>query len=103
MGFGHTSRERLFWKLVRENSELVNLRRLSKQITGLGFFHQSRRHFAVEVCIAPGLVVKRIEDGERGRLANQEIVPGSAFTKGTAERRKSATSFSFPGLACNGT
>src|SRR5437588_9763750 len=29
-------------------------------------------------------------------MANHEIVPGSAFTKGTAERRKSATSFSLP-------
>src|SRR5216683_406184 len=36
-------------------------------------------------------------------MANHEIVPGSAFTKGTAERRKSATSFSLPGFACSGT
>src|SRR5690242_17334877 len=36
-------------------------------------------------------------------MANHEIVPGSAFTKGTAERRKSATSLSLPGFACNGT
>src|SRR4051812_5549337 len=36
-------------------------------------------------------------------MANHEIVPGSAFTKGRAERRKSATSFSLPGFACNGT
>src|SRR5208282_6184987 len=36
-------------------------------------------------------------------MANQEIVPASAFTKGTAERRKSATSFSLPGLASSGT
>src|SRR4051794_28589280 len=36
-------------------------------------------------------------------MANHEIVPASAFTKGTAERRKSATSFSFPGFACSGT
>src|SRR5271168_648844 len=36
-------------------------------------------------------------------IANHEIVPASAFTQGTAERRKSATSFSFPGFACNGT
>ena len=35
--------------------------------------------------------------------ANHEIVPGSAFTKGTAERRKSATSFSLPGFAWSGT
>src|SRR5271170_5251834 len=56
----------LFWKLVRKNSELVNLRRLGKQIAGLGLFRQSRRHFAVEVRVPPGFVVKRIEDGERG-------------------------------------
>src|ERR1700733_12408552 len=36
-------------------------------------------------------------------MANQEMVPASAFTKGTAERRKSATSFSLPGFASNGT
>src|ERR1700756_4750297 len=36
-------------------------------------------------------------------MANHEIVPASAFTKGTAERRKSATSFSLPGFACSGT
>src|SRR6267142_4262783 len=36
-------------------------------------------------------------------MASHEIVPASAFTKGTAERRKSATSFSFPGFACSGT
>jgi len=36
-------------------------------------------------------------------MANYEIVPGSAFTKGTAERRKSATSFSLPGFASRGT
>ncbi len=36
-------------------------------------------------------------------MANHEIVPGSAFTKGTAERRKSATSFSLPGFASSGT
>src|SRR2546421_43750 len=31
-------------------------------------------------------------------MANHEVVPGSALTNGTAERRKSATSFSFPGF-----
>src|SRR5215468_10589559 len=36
-------------------------------------------------------------------MANHEVVPGSALTSGTAERRKSATSFSLPGFACNGT
>src|SRR6202022_4641194 len=36
-------------------------------------------------------------------MANHEIVPTSAFTKGTAERKKSATSFSFPGFASSGT
>src|SRR5262249_26368525 len=36
-------------------------------------------------------------------MANHETVPGSASTRGTAERRNSATSFSFPGLACSGT
>jgi len=30
---------RLFWKLVRKNFDLVNLRRLIKQITGLSFLH----------------------------------------------------------------
>src|SRR5260370_20312957 len=36
-------------------------------------------------------------------MANHEIVPTSAFTKGTAERKKSATSFSLPGFASSGT
>ena len=55
----------LFWKLVRENSELVDLRRLGKQVAGLGFFHQCRRHLAVEMRVAPGFVVECVEDGER--------------------------------------
>src|ERR1700730_3369444 len=36
-------------------------------------------------------------------MANHEIVPTSAFTKGTAERKKSTTSFSLPGFASSGT
>jgi hypothetical protein len=40
----------LLGKLVRKNCELVNLRRLGKQIAGLGFFHQSR-HLAVALWI----------------------------------------------------
>src|SRR5437879_13560736 len=36
-------------------------------------------------------------------MANHEIVPASAFTNGTAERRKSATSLSLPDFACSGT
>jgi hypothetical protein len=35
-------------------------------------------------------------------MANYEIVPTSAFTKGTAERKKSATSFSLPDFASSG-
>jgi hypothetical protein len=35
-------------------------------------------------------------------MANHEIVPTSAFTKGTAERKKSATSFSLRGFASSG-
>src|SRR6267143_1259202 len=36
-------------------------------------------------------------------MANHEIVPASALTKGTADRKKSATSFSLPGFASSGT
>ena len=36
-------------------------------------------------------------------MANHETVPGSAFTKGTTERRKSATSSTLPSIACSGT
>jgi 3'-phosphoadenosine 5'-phosphosulfate sulfotransferase (PAPS reductase)/FAD synthetase len=36
-------------------------------------------------------------------MANQAMVPASALTRGTAARRKSATSFSLPGFACSGT
>src|SRR5260221_12460794 len=49
--------ELLFWKLVRENSELVDLRRFGKQLAGLGFFHQRLRHLAVEIRVPPALVV----------------------------------------------
>src|SRR5260370_28932928 len=36
-------------------------------------------------------------------MANHEIVPTSAFNKGTAERKKPATSFSLPGCASSET
>src|SRR5712691_10218382 len=63
----------LFWKLVRENFQLVDLWRFRKQITGLGLFHQGCRHLAVKMRVAPGLVVERVEDGEGGRpLLNGE-------------------------------
>ena len=65
---GAPSRRRLsFWELVRKNSELMNLWRLGKQVAGFCLFHQGSRHFAVKVCVPSGLVVKRIEDGERRR------------------------------------
>jgi hypothetical protein len=57
----------LFWELVRENLEFVNLRRLGKQIAGLDLFHQGGGNFAVEVRFPPALVIKRVEDGEGGR------------------------------------
>src|SRR6202048_3136166 len=70
---GDAQGELLFCKLGRENSELVDLRRFGKQVAGPRFFHQRRRHLAVEMRVAPGLVVERVEDGERGRsLLNGE-------------------------------
>src|SRR3984893_17198564 len=36
-------------------------------------------------------------------MANPELLPPSPFTKGTAERKKSATCFSLPGFASSGT
>src|SRR5258705_11285390 len=48
----HDATRALSWKLVRENVELVNLRRFGKQVASLCFFHQGRRHLAVEVGIA---------------------------------------------------
>jgi len=57
----------LFWKLVRQDFELVNLWALGKQIAGLNLFHQGGCHFAVEVRVSPGFVIKRIENGEGGR------------------------------------
>src|ERR1700720_1125711 len=36
-------------------------------------------------------------------MANHETVPGSALTKGNAERRNSATASSLPGFAFSGT
>jgi hypothetical protein len=55
------------WKLVGKNPELVNHRHSGKQVAILGLVHQCRRYLAVEVRIAPGLVLERIEDGERRR------------------------------------
>src|SRR5882672_1332776 len=63
----HDATRALSWKLVRENVELVNLRRFGKQVASLCFFHQGRRHLAVEVGIATGRVVERVENGEGGR------------------------------------
>src|ERR1700739_2351640 len=57
----------LFWKLVSENIELVNLRLFGKQIAALRLFHQGRCHLAVEMRVAPGFVVERVEYGEGGR------------------------------------
>jgi hypothetical protein len=34
-------------KLVGENVNPVNFRRFGKEVACLGFFHQSRRHFAI--------------------------------------------------------
>jgi hypothetical protein len=56
--------------------EVPTLRRFGKQVAGLGFFHQRRRHLAVEMRVAPGLVVERVEDGERGRsLLSVMVLP----------------------------
>jgi hypothetical protein len=96
----------LFWELVRKDFELVNLWRLGKQIAGLGLFHQGGRHFALEVRLPPALVIKRVEDGEGGRpFLNCEPRDRAWFRvdQGTAERRKSATSFSLPGFASSET
>ena len=45
----------------------MDLRRFGKQVAGRGFFHQGRRHLAIEMRVAPGLVIERVEDSERGR------------------------------------
>src|SRR5260370_10632381 len=48
-------------------------------------------------------VSKIANDDGPSWMANQATVPGSASTSGSADLRKSATSFSFPGLASSGT
>jgi hypothetical protein len=42
-----TSNALLVRKLVGENVNPVNFRRFGKEVARLGFFHQSRRHFAI--------------------------------------------------------
>jgi hypothetical protein len=54
----------LFWKLLRENFELVNFRRFGEQITSLRPCHQGFCHLAIEMGVAPSLVVESIEYGE---------------------------------------
>src|SRR5262249_326958 len=54
-------------QLVGNHTELVDLRRLCEQFAGLRLLHQRRRHLAVEVRVAPGFVVERIENGESRR------------------------------------
>src|SRR6202158_4149785 len=48
-------------------------------------------------------VSKIANDDGPSWIANQVTVPGSALTSGSADLRKSATSFSLPGLASSGT
>src|SRR5258708_31145777 len=48
-------------------------------------------------------VSKIANDDGLSWIANQVTVPGSALTSGSADLRKSATSFSLPGLASSGT
>src|SRR5262245_21187503 len=63
----------LLRQLVRQNFELVDLGCFGEQVAGLDFLHQGRRHLAVEMRIAPGLVVERVKDGEGGwPLLNRE-------------------------------
>jgi hypothetical protein len=48
-------------KLVGENINPANFRRFGKEIARPSFFHQSRRHFAIKVGSASGVVIERIK------------------------------------------
>ena len=47
-----------------EQVQLVDLRRLGKEISRLYFFHQSGRYFAVEMGLPARFIVERVENGE---------------------------------------
>lgn len=96
-----------FRKLVREDTELVNLWCFGEEIAAPRFLHQGRGHLAVEMRVAPSLVIERIEDGE-GRGPPPEWRTKRSFPLQRPPRvkrsaRKSATSFSLLGCASNGT
>ncbi len=82
------------------------LGRIGKQIAGLDFFHQRSRHFAIEVCLPPALVIECVEDGKGGRsFLDCEPCDGAWFGVYQGHRRtqKVRDLFSLPGFACSGT
>ena len=60
-------------QLVDQDIDLVNRGRFGKEVSRLG--HQRRRNLAVQMCVATGFAVKRVEDRER-RRAFLDGVPG---------------------------
>ncbi len=70
---GTISNALLVRKLVGENVNPVNFRRFGEQVARFGFFHQGRRHFAIQMRIAPSVVVERIKNCKSRRpLLNSE-------------------------------
>ena len=66
---------------VREDSKLVNLQCFGEKIAALRFFHQGCGHLTLEVRVAPGFVVERVEDCKGGwTLLNGEPGDRSRFS-----------------------
>lgn len=64
-------------KLVGENVNPVNFRRFGEEVARLGFFHHGRRHFAVYVRIAPGVVIERYLAILRSRVRSAILISRS--------------------------
>ena len=95
----------LLWKLDGKHVGLFDLGRFRKEFGS--FFHERGRHLARQVRLPTRLVGKRVEDAKRAtrprRIPNHATVLGSCCTSGRPERRKLATSSSFPGFASKRT
>jgi hypothetical protein len=71
----------------------MNFRCFGEYVACLDFYHQRSGDLSIEMRVASSLVIKGIEYRERGSPLLNRIPrnrPGSVFTKGTADRRKSA-------------
>ena len=49
-------------KLVRNDPKLVNFWRIGEQVAAFGLLHQGCRDLAIEVRVASGFIIERVED-----------------------------------------